>query len=190
MSIWNDKSILLRNFTLFFIVVTHNSAVNFKLTHFLLWMKGSHEKSQFWNFQVLWWKFAKFLMSFSKPQSVFCQILHHSEVSWKITPLYFFRSNIIYFGEKELIKGQIFETIKCLGQTSSNFLCQFWNDIRNLMMFDPSILFTLHKRNQSKCKFWRLSSSAQVKIHQILVIFETTDQFFFKFRINLQGNET
>ena len=29
--------------------------------------------------------------------------------------------------------------------------------------------------------------SAWVKIHQILVIFETADQFFFKFCINLQG---
>ena len=44
-------------------------------------------------------------------------------------------------------------------------------------------------RNQWQCKLLRISS-ARVKIPQILVIFETTDQFFFKFSINVQGNET
>ena len=39
------------------------------------------------------------------------------------------------------------------------------------------------------CKFFRLLS-AQVKIHQIFVILETTNQFFFKFCITLQGHET
>ena len=32
-------------------------------------------------------------------------------------------------------------------------------------------------------------SSAQVKFHQIFAIFETTDQFFFTFCINVQGHE-
>ena len=32
--------------------------------------------------------------------------------------------------------------------------------------------------------------SVQVKIHEILVIFEPTDQFLFKFSIDLQGHET
>ena len=35
------------------------------------------------------------------------------------------------------------------------------------------------------CKFLKLSS-ARIKIHQILVVFETKNQFFFKFCINLQ----
>ena len=38
---------------------------------------------------------------------VFLQILHHSSVSWDITPLYFFSWNFIYFQQKELIKVQI-----------------------------------------------------------------------------------
>ena len=54
-------------------------------------------KFQFWHLQVLWRKFAKFLMSFSKRnKSVILQILHHSSVSWKIIPLYFFSSNNIF----------------------------------------------------------------------------------------------
>ena len=63
---------------------------------------------------------------------VFLQILNQSLVSWKITPLYVFRSNIA-------------------------------------------------KKNQSKCKFLRLLS-AQIKIQQIFVIFETKNhQFSVKF---------
>ena len=128
---------------------------------------------------MLWWKFAKFLMSFSKQQVSFSsnfaslfnvmrdnssvlfqlkqytlcskvecsgqnvsnslcqfwndkaislQILYPSSVSWKITPLYFFSSNNIYFAQKEPIKVKIFETFECSGQNLSNSLCQFWNN--------------------------------------------------------------
>ena len=38
--------------------------------------------------------------SFETTRSAFIQILHHSSVSWKITPLYFFSPNLIYFGQK------------------------------------------------------------------------------------------
>ena len=40
-----------------------------------------------------------------------------------------------------------------------------------------------------KVQFWRLLR-ARVKIHQILVTFETTNQFFFEFCITLQYHET
>ena len=36
------------------------------------------------------------------------KILHHSLVSWKITPLYFLSLNIIYFGKKIFVKVQKF----------------------------------------------------------------------------------
>ena len=100
------------SFASVFIVITHNPSVNFKLIHFLLWIKGPFESP---NFQVLWWKFTVFL-SFSKPQvKVFLQILHHSSVSWKRPPLYFFTSytlhkHITYF--------------ECSSQNSPNF-CHF-----------------------------------------------------------------
>ena len=38
---------------------------------------------------------------------VFLQILHHSSVSWDITPLYFFSWNFIYFQQKKPIKVKI-----------------------------------------------------------------------------------
>ena len=49
-----------------------------------------------------------------------------------------------------------------------------------LCTFLGQILYTLHKRDQSKCEFFRLFS-AQIKSHQILVIFETKNKFLFKF---------
>ena len=60
-------------------------------------------------------------------KSISLQIWYLSSVSWKITPLYFFSSNKIYFAQKELIKMKIFETFKYLGQNSSNSSCQLWN---------------------------------------------------------------
>ena len=39
---------------------------------------------------------------FETTRSGFIQILHHYSVSWKITPLYFFSSNLIYLGQKLL----------------------------------------------------------------------------------------
>ena len=57
-----------------------------------------------------------------------------------------------------------------------------------LCIFLSQELYILHKRNQSKCKLFRLSS-ARVKIQLILLIFETTNQFFFKFCITLQCHE-
>ena len=55
------------------------------------------------------------------------QILHPYSISWKITPIYFFRSNI-YFAQKEHIKMKTLATFKCSDQNLSNSSCHFWND--------------------------------------------------------------
>ena len=53
----------------------------------------------------------------------------------------------------------------------------------SVMKNNSSVLF--YKRDQSKCKFlWLLS--ARIKIHQILLIFETANWFLFKFCTFLQ----
>ena len=49
-----------------------------------------------------------------------------------------------------------------------------------LYAFLGQTLYTLHKRDQSQCKCFRLFG-AQIKIHQILVISETKNKFLFKF---------
>ena len=92
---------------------------------------------------MLWWKFAIFLMTFSKPQVIFSSNSASLFSVMKDTSRGAFRSNIIYLAQKEPIKVKILSI-----------------------------------------------SSAQGKIHLILVIFETTNQFFFEFCINLQGHET
>ena len=96
------------NFASFFVVTRHNSFANFKLIHFLLWTKESNQSPNFDTFKCSGENLPNFSCHFPNHKSVFLQILHHSSVSWKITPLYCFSSNIIYFGHKEPIKMQIF----------------------------------------------------------------------------------
>ena len=91
------------NITSFFIVMTQSFSVNF-----LLLLKGSHKSPNFETFKCSGENFPYYSCHFSNHKSVFLQILHDSSVSWKITPLYFFKAT----------------------------------------------LYTLHKRNQSKSKFW------------------------------------
>ena len=114
-------------FVSFFIVMTHNASVNFKVIHFLLWAKGSHQSSNLDTFQCSGENFPN-SCHFPSNKSVFIQILHHSSISWKISPLYFFSSNKKYFAQKGPIKVKIFEAFECSGQNLSNSLSQFWND--------------------------------------------------------------
>ena len=114
-------------FVSFFIVMNHNSFVNYKLIHFLLWTKRSHQSSNFDTFESSGENLQNSSCDFRSNKSVFLQILHYPSVPWKITPLYFFSSSKIYFAQKEPIKVKIFETFECSGQNLSNSLCQFWN---------------------------------------------------------------
>ena len=108
-------------FALFFIVMTQNSPVNFKVIPFLLWTKGSHQSSNFNTFNCSGENLPNFSL-FSNHWSVFLQNLHNPSVSWKITPLYFCSSNNIYFGHKKPIKKN--SLFKCSGQILWS-LCQF-----------------------------------------------------------------
>ena len=112
-------------FVWFFIVMTHNSSVNLKLIHFLLWAKGSHQSSNFDNFECSGENLPNSSCCFPSNKLVFLQILHHSSISWKIYPLYLFSSNNIYFAQMEPIKVNIFQAFQCSGQNLSNSLYQF-----------------------------------------------------------------
>ena len=117
------------NFASFFIFMTHNSSVNFKLIHILLWTKGFHQSPNYETFQYSGENLPNSSCHFQKHHSDFLQILHHFSVSWNITPPY---SNIIYVGQKEPIKFhkgnqskcRFFETFEYWGQNSPNF-CHF-----------------------------------------------------------------
>ena len=68
-------------FVSFFIVTTHNSSGNFKVIHFLLWTKGSHQSPNFDTFKCSGENLPNSSCHFSNLKSVFLQILHHSSVS-------------------------------------------------------------------------------------------------------------
>ena len=113
------------NFVSFFIVMTHNSSVNFKVIHSLLWVKGSHQSSNFDTFECSGENLPNFSNLFSNQKSFFLQNLHISSRSWKVTPLYLCSSNNINLGHKEPIKTQICYTLERLGQNLWISLCQF-----------------------------------------------------------------
>ena len=127
MSILNRQVNPFSNFASFFIVITQNFPVSFKLIY-LLCIKGPNESPNFENFVCSSEKSPNSSCHFLNHKSVFLQILHHTLVSWNITPLYLFSSKVIYFGLKQPIKVPIFETFKFSSQNASNFLCQFWNN--------------------------------------------------------------
>ena len=85
-----------------------------------------------------------------------------------------------------------FDIFKCSDENLLNSSCHFPNH-KSVFLHDSSVswnmlpctflgqtLYTLHKRDQWKCKCFRLFG-AQIKIHQILVIFDTKNKFLFKF---------
>ena len=141
---------------------------------------------------------------FWKHKSVFLQFLHQYSVSSNVTPLYFFSSNIIYFGQKQPITLQICEIFECLGQNLLNSSSQFWADKSIPFQILDHSSMSLHITSLcvlSSCIFyfrWKHPIKvpiltlffALVKICQIPhVIFQTTNQLFFKFCITLQCHE-
>ena len=54
---------------------------------------------------MLWWKFAKFFMPFSKPQVIFSS--NFASLYSVMKENSFFKSNFIYFAQKEPMKVEI-----------------------------------------------------------------------------------
>ena len=110
--------------------------------------------------------------NFPNRKSVFLQILHDSSVSCKLTPLHFFRSNVIYMVQKEQIKVQILETFKQSGQNLPNS-CYFWNsksvflqillhssvswDITLMYFFSWNFIYLQQRGSLSNYKFGEVS---------------------------------
>ena len=115
------------NFAPFFIVMTHNSFVNFKVIHFLLWIKRSHQSPNFEIFQVLWWKFAIFLLSFSKPEVCFSSNFASlfSVMKDNSSRLFLVKRYILY--TKGTNQSRNFKNFECSGQNWPNS-CHFWNN--------------------------------------------------------------
>ena len=130
------------NFASFFIVMTNGSSVNFKLIHFLLWIKGSHQSPNFETFKCSGEHLPYSSCHIPNHKSIFLQILHPSSVPSKITPLYFFRSNFKYFAQKEPIKN--FCEFWVLRSKFSNFL-SFLNHISFSSSFASLFSVMKHK---------------------------------------------
>ena len=94
---WNDKSIPLQ-FLHPFLLSWHITPLKFEGYPFSILDKRTLSKTQFWDFQVLWWKFAKFLRPFLETQisvsSNFLSII--SDIKHQ-TPLYFLSWSTLYF---------------------------------------------------------------------------------------------
>ena len=93
------------NFASFFIIMTH-----FKLIYVLLCINGSHQSPNVETSECSCKNLPNSSCHFGKHKSVFLQGLHQFLVPSNITPVYFIRSNIIYFFKQEPIKVQNFET--------------------------------------------------------------------------------
>ena len=137
--------------------------------HFLLWTKQSSQSPNFDTFKYSGQNLPSFLCQFPKHKWVF-QVLHHFSVSWKITPLYFFSSNLRYFAQKSKCKFlrlssvqvEIFAKfllfLKQQISLTSNFPSLF-----SVMRHNSSILFlaetlcTFNKRSLWKYRFGKIS---------------------------------
>ena len=145
------------------------------------------------------------LCQFWNDKPIPLQILYPSSVSWKITPLYFFSSNNIYFAQKKSIKMKTFETLECSGQNLSNFLCQFWNDksiplqilypssvswkITPLYFFSSNNIYFAQKEHIKMNIFETFKCLGQNSSNSWHVNFEMTSQFLLKFYIPLHYHE-
>ena len=111
MSILNWQVNSSSNFRSFFVAMKHNSSVNFKHIHFLLWIKRSHQSPDFDTFECSGENLPNSSYHFPNHKSVFLQILHDTSLSWKITPPYFFRSQVIYFARRGQSKCKFFRLL-------------------------------------------------------------------------------
>ena len=125
------------------------------------------------------------LCRFWNDKSIPLRILYPSSVSWKITPLYFFSLNNIYFAQKEPIKMKLLETIKCSGRNLSNSSCQLWNDKSVLLQILRNFLLSWHNSWVLSSYFFKSQLKDPIKIPilsalekncHIHVIFQTTSQ--------------
>ena len=110
--LWNNKWIPLQ--------ILYPSSGSSKITPLYFFSSNNMKFAQsesikvniFETFECSSQSFSNSLCQFWNNKSIPLQIFYPSSV-WKVTPLYFFSSDNIYFVQKEPIKVRIFETFKC-----------------------------------------------------------------------------
>ena len=142
---WNQKGRFYSNFPLLFILLKGN--LNFE-----------HSKENSHSCHAI----------FETTLSKFTQILYHCPVLWKITPLYFFSSNLIYFLQRKPTEVQVFRLSTArvkvhrisyvTFRTKSQFSFKVWTTLHCnarsfFCTFLAGTLYALDKSNTSTCKF-------------------------------------
>ena len=100
-------------------------------------------KSQFWDFKCSGENLQNSSCCFLNHKSRFRWIVHHTLVSCKMTLLYIFKLNVMYFAQKGSIKMQNFETFEWLDHNSANS-CHFGT--ANCLSFKFTITPQCHER--------------------------------------------
>ena len=113
----------------------------------MLWTKAAHQCTIFRLLGSLLKVHPTPYAIFEITRSGFIQILHHCLVSWKITPLYFFSSNLKYFGQKDPIKVKFLD-FWVVGWKFTKFLMSFLEP-RVSFSFNFASLFSARKHNSS-----------------------------------------
>ena len=127
------------NFVSLFSFMEDNSLYFLSSNNTYFALKGPIKVKMFETFDCSGQNVSNSLCQFWKDKSIPLQILYPSSVSQKITPLYFFSSNNIYFAQKKDTK------IKFSGQNLPNSApCQFWNDLKSQFLFKFCIILHGH----------------------------------------------
>ena len=145
---WNNELIPLQ--------ILYPSSVSWKITplYFFSWKNIYFPQNEpikvkiFETFECSGQILSNSLCQFSNDEPISLQILCPSSVSWKITPLYFFSSNNMYFAHKEPIKMKIFWDFWVLGSNFVEFLMPI---LKRRVNSPPNFvsLFNFTKENSS-----------------------------------------
>ena len=130
--------------------MTHSSYEIFLLKHYMF---GQNEsiKVQFFRLLSALMKNHPILYAiFETTRSGFIQILHHCSMSWKITSLYFYSSNLVYFGQKEPIENK-FSDFWVVGWKFTKFLRSYLKPQVSFYLNFASLLSVM--RNNSSVLF-------------------------------------
>ena len=137
--------------------MTHNSSVNFKLIFYF--GQNCPMKVPILTLSSALVKICQIpLVIFQNHKSIFLQILHHSSVSWKITPLYFLGQTLSTLHNMNQSKCKFVRLLSArvkihqscvIFETTSQFFFKFCITLT----FLAEILYTFNRRSLSKYKF-------------------------------------
>ena len=121
--------------------------------------------------------------AFETTRSGFIQILPHCLVSWKITPLYFCSSNLIYFGQKEPIEVK-FSDFWVVGSKFIKFLISYLKPKASFSLTFASIFSVMRRKSSvffhlNLYMLWRKASDQSAKFQTFDCLREISPYLYF-----------